>query len=225
MCSPKLKWQRGTNAALTVAQINGRPVLQPTCNQVSSLEKRNSVKKPSTKISSPPSTPSPTHTANPKTKPSSLSPPISPKLKSPRPLAIKRNNDPDGLNSRAEKVLTVPQCSNKQASSIKKSKKSGGLAAAPSIDTFQLKYCSSMIIETPGSLAATRREHVAMMQEQRKIRIAHYGRTKSAQYEGKVAPLELLSDQEEKRCTFITPNSGMETCLCCTYLVEGKNIL
>lgn len=210
MCSPKLKWQRGANASLTVAQINGRPVLQPTCNQVSSLERRNSVKKTSPKIPSPPSLPSPTDTANPKTKPFSLSPPVSPKLKSPRPPALKRNNDPDGLNSRAEKVLT-PQCSPKQASSIKKSKKSGGVAAAHSVETFQLKYCSSMIIETPGRIAAARREHIAMMQEQRKIRTAHYGRTKSSKYEGKVAPLESLSAQEEKRCTFITPNSGMET--------------
>ncbi|XP_062161333.1 uncharacterized protein LOC133868449 [Alnus glutinosa] len=207
MCSPKLKWQRETNATLTIAQINGRPVLQPTCNQVSSLERRNSVKKTSPKkIPSPPSIPSPTETANPKTKPFSLSPPISPNLKSPRPPALKRNNDLDGLNSRAEKVLT-PQCLTKQASLIKKSKKSGGVAAAPSVDTFQLKYCSSVIIETPGSIAEARREHVAMMQQQRKIRIAHYGRTKSAKYEGKVAPLDSLSGQEEKRCTFITPNS------------------
>jgi DNA-3-methyladenine glycosylase I len=68
-----------------------------------------------------------------------------------------------------------------------------------------------MITETPGRIAAARREHVAMMQEQRKIRTAHYGRTKSSKYEGKVAPLESLSAREEKRCTFITPNSGMET--------------
>lgn len=212
MCSPKLKWQRETNATLTIAQINGRPVLQPTFNQVSSLERRNSVKKTSPKKPFPPSIPSPTDTANPKTNPSSLSPPISPNLKSPRPPALKRNNDLDGLNSRAEKVLT-PQCLTKQASLIKKSKKSGGVAAAPSVDTFQLKYCSSMIIETPGSIAEARREHVAMMQQQRKIRIAHYGRTKSAEYEGKVAPLDSLSGQEEKRCTFITPNSGMVTYL------------
>jgi DNA-3-methyladenine glycosylase I len=70
-----------------------------------------------------------------------------------------------------------------------------------------------VIIETPGSIAEARREHVAMMQQQRKIRIAHYGRTKSAKYEGKVAPLDSLSGQEEKRCTFITPNSGMVTYL------------
>ncbi|KAJ6393327.1 hypothetical protein OIU77_022737 [Salix suchowensis] len=62
-----------------------------------------------------------------------------------------------------------------------------------------------------GSIAAARREHVAGMQEQRKMRIAHYGRTKSAKYQGKVVPADSSAtntiSREEKRCSFITPNS------------------
>ncbi|XP_018824527.2 uncharacterized protein LOC108993927 [Juglans regia] len=209
MCSSnKLKLHRGTNVTPTIAQINGRPVLQPTCNQVFSLERRNSVKKSSpTNAPSPKSTPStpPTDTANARAKPS-LSPPISPKLKSPRLPALKRINGPNGLNSRADIVL-APPCSTKPATPIKRPKKAGGAGAAPPVDTFTLKYRSSMIVEAPGSIAAARREQMAMMQEQRKIRTAHYGRTTFAKYEGKVAPLDSSSGQEEKRCTFITPNS------------------
>ncbi|KAJ6393326.1 hypothetical protein OIU77_022737 [Salix suchowensis] len=70
---------------------------------------------------------------------------------------------------------------------------------------------TSLLVESPGSIAAARREHVAGMQEQRKMRIAHYGRTKSAKYQGKVVPADSSAtntiSREEKRCSFITPNS------------------
>ncbi|KAL0352627.1 UNVERIFIED_CONTAM: putative GMP synthase [glutamine-hydrolyzing] [Sesamum angustifolium] len=68
----------------------------------------------------------------------------------------------------------------------------------------------------PGSIAAARREQVAIFHEQRKLRIAHYGRTAT-----KSSPPNNNNDrsssnlaannsgpvQQEKRCSFITPNS------------------
>ncbi|KAK1557012.1 hypothetical protein Q3G72_016169 [Acer saccharum] len=198
--------------------INGRPVLQPTSNQVPNLERRNSLKK-TTSPKSPTLKPTPlplrtstTTTSNVKTNKSSLSPPISPKLKSPRPPAVKRGNDPNELNSSAEKVMT-PRCTTtKLVNSIKKPKSTtttnGGGAALilPSYDT------TALIVDSPGSIAAARREQVAIMQEQRKMKIAHYGRTKSAKFEGKVGDGLLDSSLtgvvgKEKRCSFITPNS------------------
>lgn len=187
MCSSKSKLHSAT-------QINGRPVLQPTSNQVPSLEKRNSIKKTGS-----PKSPITTDNVNSKSFTKSLlSPPVSPKLKSPRPAAVKRGNDPNVLNTSAEKIMTPK----KLASLVKKPKNVG---VAPCYD-------SSLIVEAPGSIAAARREHVAIMQEQRKLRIAHYGRTKSAKFEGKVPGLDSFAngdnnDREEKRCSFITPNS------------------
>ncbi|EXB83232.1 Putative Glutamine amidotransferase [Morus notabilis] len=206
MCSSKPKTLLGTNTITSAEpKINGRPVLQPTCNRVSSLERRMSLKKTTPKSPTSPPLALPIQNGACKTKPSTLSPPVSPKLPSPRPPAIKRGKDPNyELNSSAEKVLT-PRCIIKSTSSIKKSKKCGGAGVVAET----LKNSSSLIVEAPGSIAAARREQVAIMQEQRKIRIAHYGRTKSAKFEGKVvAPmLDSSVGKEQKRCSYITPNS------------------
>ncbi|GFS44768.1 DNA glycosylase superfamily protein [Actinidia rufa] len=176
------------------SDINGRPVLQPACNRVPLLDRCNSLKKGSRKSSSAPLQPL-TPSPNPKNKPSLVvTPPISPKLKSPRPPAIKRGNDPNGLNSSVEKVVTPRNTSSTKSvvTSVKKSKKS---------------------VEAPGSIAAARREQVAIMQVERKMKIAHYGRAKSAKYQGKGVPLDsnsasnIATVREEKRCNFITRNS------------------
>ncbi|TXG48406.1 hypothetical protein EZV62_027700 [Acer yangbiense] len=217
MCSSKSNKPNMTTPKIA-QMINGRLVLQPTSNQVPNLERRNSLKK-TTSPKSPTLKPTPlplrtstTTTSNVKTNKSSLSPPISPKLKSPRPPAVKRGNDPNELNSSAEKVMT-PRCTTtKLVNSIKKPKSTtttnGGGAALilPSYDT------TALIVDSPGSIAAARREQVAIMQEQRKMKIAHYGRTKSAKFEGKVSDGQLDSSLtgvvgKEKRCSFITPNS------------------
>jgi DNA-3-methyladenine glycosylase I len=71
-----------------------------------------------------------------------------------------------------------------------------------------------LITEAPGSIAAVRREHMALQQAQRKMKIVHYGRSKSAKFEN-IVPFDSSSNittkiaEEEKRCSFITPNSGM----------------
>ncbi|KAH7569740.1 hypothetical protein ACOSP7_013415 [Xanthoceras sorbifolium] len=224
MCSSKSNKPNMTTPK--IAQINGRPVLQPTSNQVPNLERRNSLKKttspksPTLKHAPLPLPTSTTNTtSNVKTNKSYslLSPPISPKLKSPRPPAVKRGNDPNELNSSAEKVMT-PRCTTtKLVNSVKKPKSTtttnggAGVGAAvvlPSYDT------TALIVDAPGTIAAARREQVANLQEQRKMRIAHYGRTKSAKFEGKVNGLDssvtgvvVVVAGKEKRCSFITPNS------------------
>lgn len=216
----------------TVARINGRPVLQPTCNLVPRLERPNSLKKVSPLVPPSPSpSPSPlppalpTSATSPRTK-ALLTPPISPKLKSPRPPAVKRGNDPNGLNLSAEKIA-IPKVSSKTPTLERKKSKSfkgiiygDGAAAAVSyvgvspLVEASLTYSSSLITEAPGSIAAGRREQMALLQAQRKMRIAHYGRSKSEKFE-KVVPFDSSSDittkptEEEKRCSFITPNSGI----------------
>ncbi|KAK6916943.1 Methyladenine glycosylase [Dillenia turbinata] len=202
MCTSKSKMEQRLDMNPKVVHIDGRPVLQPTSNRVPILESRASFKKASSKT---PNSLAPSSNGNTKT-----SPPLSPKLKSPRPPAVKRGNDPNGLSLSTEKVL-MPCNTAKQATSIKKSKNAsnGGVSTANCV----LKYPSSFIVEAPGSIAAARREQVAMMQVQRKMKIAHYGRTKSAKYEGNVVPLDssvpsdAATPREEKRCSFITHNS------------------
>lgn len=214
----------------TLSHINGRPVLQPNCNRTPLLERRNSLKKSSTNSSNTPLQPLPSSApagatitsstggnSSPKIRASvTTTPPASPKLKSPRQPATKRGNDPNGLSSSVDKVVTPRSTTKSSVTSVKKSKKSsnGGNVtnSAENLSPSSLKYSSSLIVEAPGSIAAARREQVAIMQVQRKMRIAHYGRTKSAKYEGKVIPLDpsattTTTVKEEKRCNFITSNS------------------
>jgi len=207
MCSSKAKVTVGIESSTTphVARINGRPVLQPTCNHVPNLERRNSIKKSTPKSLSPLPLPNKTTTT-------SLTPPISPKPKSPtRPLAVKRGNDNNGLNLSCEKIsipksiMKTPTLERKKSKSFKEG--SFGIEAS-------LSYSSSLITDSPGSIAAVRREQVALQQAQRKMKIAHYGRSKSAKFE-RVFPIDPSSaldskttNEEEKRCSFITANSG-----------------
>ncbi|KAJ4702755.1 putative DNA-3-methyladenine glycosylase [Melia azedarach] len=124
---------------------------------------------------------------------SSLSPPISPKIKSPIPPAVKRGNNPNEPNS-------------------KKPKKSTSVGVGVGVGV-AASYDSALIVEAPGSIATARRQQAAIIQEQRKLRIAHYGRrtTKSANFEAKLSGFDSLANpnisQEQKRCSFITPNS------------------
>ncbi|XLU27776.1 hypothetical protein S245_063842 [Arachis hypogaea] len=210
MCSSKAKVTVGIeatniNTAATMARINGRPVLQPTCNRVPSLvERRNSIKK----VLSPPLLPG---------KVASLTtPPVSPKSKSPRPPAVKRSSGGsdgnNGLNSSSEKIV-IPRSSVTKAPSLER-KKSKSFKEGSCVVEASLSYSSSLITDSPGSIAAVRREQMALQQAQRKMRIAHYGRSKSAKFERVVVPLPDPSSTtlpskiiDEKRCSFITPNS------------------
>ncbi|KAK1576570.1 hypothetical protein Q3G72_015017 [Acer saccharum] len=225
MCSSKVKVTTGIEPIKpAVAKINGRPVLQPTCNRVPNLERRTSLKK----LSPPPLPTFATTTVNKSNNKTSLSgsatPPISPKSKSPRPQAIKRGNDNNninGLNSSSEKVVTprnntvIKTLERKKSKSFKEASSSGHVLGN-SYTEASLTYSSSLIVESPGSIAAVRREQMALQHAQRKMRIAHYGRSKSAKFESnKIVPLHdhndhnSSTDQEEdhKRCSFITANS------------------
>ncbi|RZC67591.1 hypothetical protein C5167_011282 [Papaver somniferum] len=234
MCNSKAKnnWKATTTSTIVdtpvtpppVSQMDGRPVLQPAGNRVACLDRRNSLKKVSLKTPPPP-------TSTTKTKPSSSttsSPPISPKSKSPRPPALKRGNDPNGLNSSIDKSLTPRLTTPKLTPTLvrKKSKKSLTINVNNSISPMtsssttktierssSFNYPSSLIVESPGSIAAARREQVTLIQAQRKMKIAHYGRSKSAKFEGNIIPVidtssnTLVTSPREKRCSFITGNS------------------
>ncbi|KAI5420982.1 uncharacterized protein LOC127075618 [Lathyrus oleraceus] len=207
MCSSKTKVttvgiEITTTATSPVAKINGRPVLQPTCNRVPNIERRNSIKK------LPPPTLPPLQTKT------SSTPPLSPKLlKSPRPTPTptKRINESNLLNTSSEKIVT-PRNSTKTLT-LKKSKSFKEGSCGNSTES-SLSYSSSLITDSPGSIAGLRREQMALQHAQRKMKIAHYGRSKSAKFESLVVPLDTLnnlasktSQVEEKRCSFITANS------------------
>ncbi|KAJ4836928.1 hypothetical protein Tsubulata_022035 [Turnera subulata] len=225
MCSSDAKVTTGVEPTpVPLARINGRPVLQPTCNRVPTLERRNSLKKVSP--NPPPPLPLPTSgdgtttttTTTKVNKANLFTPPASPKSKSPRPPAIKRGNDANnGLNSSSEKVVIpksgtkAPSLDRKKSKSFKES--SVGIGLLPSSTEASLSYSSSLIMESPGSIAAVRREQMALQHAQRKMRIAHYGRSKSAKFESKIVPIDssmgatVKTEEEEKRCSFITANS------------------
>ncbi|KAK9068506.1 hypothetical protein SSX86_012620 [Deinandra increscens subsp. villosa] len=128
-------------------------------------------------------------------------PPISPKLKSPRQPAVKRggnNNDMTSSSDRLQLPLPTRSTTPKSVIPVKKSKKSTltidhdhhhfrsnsvDSAASTSPNSLAVKYSSASIVDSPGSIAAARREQVVVMQVQRKMRIAHYGRSKSAKFD------------------------------------------
>ncbi|KAF8081546.1 hypothetical protein N665_0879s0002 [Sinapis alba] len=70
-------------------------------------------------------------------------------------------------------------------------------------------YPSCLITEAPGSIAAVRREQVAAEQALRKLKTAHYGRSKSTLTNfncSKVVPL-IHPHPLPQRCSFLTPTS------------------
>ncbi|KAF8109459.1 hypothetical protein N665_0095s0032 [Sinapis alba] len=72
-------------------------------------------------------------------------------------------------------------------------------------------YPSLLITDAPGSIAAVRREQVAAQQALRKLKIAHYGRSKSTLTSfnsSKIVPLvHPHPHPHPQRCSFITPTS------------------
>ncbi|KAJ6816140.1 uncharacterized protein M6B38_417350 [Iris pallida] len=206
MCNSKIKSSHA---------IDGRPVLQPACNRVAAPpDAARPLKKSLQRSLSSPITISLTTTNNinaseafPIISKKLYSPPISPK-----PKPVKRGNDPNSLNSSTEKPAT-PKKSVPLPIVRKKSKKS--LTEPPTTASVSIKnpsppYESSPLHtdRAPGSIAAAHKEQASLAQAQRKMRIAHYGRTPA---KAAVAPVETAAaaagNQEEKRCSFITPNS------------------
>lgn len=211
MCSLKTR----VHQAPAIARTNGRPVLQQhPCNQILSPERRNSLAKKSLPPRSPrqlsnstadsPHDPCTIHLAPADNVKLALTPPISPKKKMPRISILKKGNEPTTASSALsgpDKVLAL-QCTTRSTN------KSVGQAPPPSPDTLLTKSVSA----PPGSIAAARKEQIASLQEQRKQKIAHYGRVKPFKREGKVVPFNpssalAVADREEKRCSFITASS------------------
>ncbi|KAI3518826.1 hypothetical protein L1887_07650 [Cichorium endivia] len=234
MCSSKSKLVQPTQVnvdatptANMVSDINGRPVLQPAkSNRV--LARRFPKKiLPVPKFASiAPVQPPPLRTTTTPSAKTKSNPPISPKLKSPRQPAIKRggNNQPECVNPSSERLLLTPSTKYTTQNSIipvKKTKNTTGTSGGGSrtnLNSLVVKYSSMAIVDSPGSIATARREQVAAMQVQRKMKIAHYGRSKSAKYDGcskltsfidpnSLTDTTTYNVTEEKRCSFITPNS------------------
>ncbi|KAK4399579.1 putative GMP synthase [glutamine-hydrolyzing] [Sesamum angolense] len=170
--------------------MNGRAVLHPNSDRTPLLERRNSFD-----IALLNTTSSPTNTITPdSTFPPQLlnnknryTPPASPTKPKPKP---------------KPKSPTVPPLLNIKRISPNPPPKSN--SKTPSTDP----QSSSDL--APGSIAAARREQVAIFHEQRKLRIAHYGRTatkSSPPNNNNDRSSSNLAVQQEKRCSFITPNS------------------
>ncbi|RRT34018.1 hypothetical protein B296_00045387 [Ensete ventricosum] len=214
MCNSKIQSGHAM-ASAAVAEIDGRPVLQPasnTSNRIAMPEAGRPLKKTFHKSISLPTSFTKHAARSDVVDPGSatvpkLSPPVSPKLKPASKAAPKRSNDPNGLNTSTDK----PSAKSRPAMMTRSKSSVGASQVVPSLDS-SLLSCD----RAPGSIAAAQREHAVLMQAQRKMRIAHYGRT-PAKLEGKVVPVDSsvlidASGQEEKRCSFITPNSGKKSC-------------
>ncbi|CAA6658150.1 unnamed protein product [Spirodela intermedia] len=186
MCSSTMKAHRA-GTGQSVAQIDGRRVLQPACNRVViGRETGRPMKKlHDLKVNA------------------AASPAISvaseeveacdyggqvvitsrPPVQTPKTVH-RRSDDPKGLNSSAEKPVSPSAV----LKSLKKSAQAcAHVHAIPSLPAQQGKATA------PGSIAAAQREQATFIRAQRKMKIAHYGRAR-----------ERFLPQDEKRCSFIT---------------------
>ncbi|KAG6484388.1 probable GMP synthase [glutamine-hydrolyzing] [Zingiber officinale] len=209
MCNSKIK----SALARQVAEIEGRPVLQPPSNRIAPPEAARPLKKTFLKSLSLPSSftknaarPDADHIAA--ATPTKLSPPVSPKPKKPK-AAPPRGSESNGLSTSGDKLAVAKLPLTKLTRPvIKRSMSSVGAGE------FVVSPESMSLLgfdRAPGSIAAAQREHAVLAQAQRKMRIAHYGRT-PAKLDGKVVPVDSstpndANSQEEKRCSFITSNS------------------
>lgn len=131
--------------------------------------------------------------------PKSLIHPIASKIASPRPKSL--NSPPLSPNSKPIRKLACYEKPKPAAKPVTLSERTdGGCREVKSTVTVQ---------KQPGSIAAARREEVAMKQEERKKKISHYGRVKSVQSNEKNLNVENEKKKKKKRCSFITTSSGL----------------
>ncbi|GJN17447.1 hypothetical protein PR202_gb04511 [Eleusine coracana subsp. coracana] len=180
MCNSNVK-----SAAAGVAQIDGRPVLQPAGNRVAPTpDAARPLKKSLHKSFSMPASYDNNNAAYAAPRPAPAE--KAAYLPPPTPAAAR-------ATTKAEKSRTT------------KAGKKAGAAVLPVVT-----FAALDAFEPAGSIAAAQREHVALAQAQRKQRIAHYGRTASfSRVEGRVGTATAASPtgHDEKRCSFITPYS------------------
>lgn len=180
-----------------VAQIDGRPVLQPAGNRVAAPEPDASrpLKKSLQKSLSMPAYYDSNATAGARPAPA-------------------ENTTRAAANS---SPLPPAKAATKAAGAFP-AEKSGRSKAARRPGAVPPPVVAFAALEAAGSIAAAQREHAAQAQAQRKSRIAHYGRTASfSRVEGRVGatataepavPASPTTGLDEKRCSFITPYSG-----------------
>uniref|UniRef100_A0A1D1YPP6 DNA-3-methyladenine glycosylase 1 n=2 Tax=Anthurium amnicola TaxID=1678845 RepID=A0A1D1YPP6_9ARAE len=239
MCNYTIKARHAAGLG-AVAEIDGRPVLQPASNRVVTVEAGRPFKKPvasAPRVSPPPlplpcalsapppctgdkaaahtdaevivvvtgSSPSAVAATTPVTL-TKLPIPASPKPKVAAKTVHRRSEDPNGLNSSGEIKPTSPKSAPRPAPALrKKSKRSG--QAAPSVHPHVTLLDRLDLKAVPGSIAAAQREQATLRQAQRKMRIAHYGRTPGKAVLVNSSGAADDGAPEEKRCSFITSNS------------------
>lgn len=125
------------------------------------------------------------------------------KLPNRAPLLERRNNS----SAAYPEFLAPPIIRSKTTDDQPKARPTKSLNKSKS---FSYSPMAAIMEYEAGSIAAARREQVASLHEQRKMRIAHYGRaTKSKLLPPPPQdPPPLSNNINDKRCTFITPNSG-----------------
>ena len=180
-----------------VAQIDGRPVLQPAGNRVAPPEGARPLKKSLHKSLSMPASFDNNAAARPAPENTTRAAPAAPLLPPATPASV---------TARATKAAAAAA----EKSRAKGSRKPGAVLPV-------VTFAALEAFEPAGSIAAAQREHAALAQAQRKLRIAHYGRTASfSRVEGRVGATATAEPAvpaspaglDEKRCSFITPYSG-----------------
>ncbi|KAL5228638.1 hypothetical protein ABZP36_016903 [Zizania latifolia] len=197
MCNSNVK-------SVGVAQIDGRPVLQPAGNRVAAPERARPLKKSLQKSLSMPASyyntavvttcaaaPENTRASDFARAAASLLPPPT----------------PASVNAKATRAAGAKAAAAAVGGLDRNRKpKKAGAAVLPVVT-----FAGLEAFEPAGSIAAAQREHAALAQAQRKLRIAHYGRTASfSRVEGRVSATATGTadpGHDEKRCSFITPYS------------------
>ncbi|KAG0539774.1 hypothetical protein BDA96_03G350700 [Sorghum bicolor] len=192
-----------------VAQIDGRPVLQPAGNRVAAApDAARPLKKSLQK---------------------SLSMPASYDNNNNATAAARATAPPENTRAAATAAAsllppTTPARATTKAAGAAEKSRSAKASRKPGAVLPVVTFAALEAFEpaAAGSIAAAQREHAAQAQAQRKMRIAHYGRTASfSRVEGRVgatatATATAAADpavpasptgHDEKRCSFITPYS------------------
>jgi DNA-3-methyladenine glycosylase I len=205
-----------------VAQIDGRPVLQPAGNRVAAApDAARPLKKSLQK---------------------SLSMPASYDNNNNATAAARATAPPENTRAAATAAAslltpTTPARATTKAAGAAEKSRSAKASRKPGAVLPVVTFAALEAFEpaAAGSIAAAQREHAAQAQAQRKMRIAHYGRTASfSRVEGRVgatatATATAAADpavpasptgHDEKRCSFITPYSGKQKHKTCCYLTR-----
>ncbi|KAL6853842.1 hypothetical protein ACP4OV_019871 [Aristida adscensionis] len=186
-----------------VAQINGRPVLQPAGNRVAAPDAARPLKKSLQKsLSMPASLDNAAGAAAPENAHAAGGKPAAAAAASLLPPT------PASAGARATKAAAAKAAAAAAAVAAEKSRTTKARKAAAVLPVVTFAALEAFEPAAAGSIAAAQREHVALAQAQRKQRIAHYGRTASfSRVEGRVGAAADPAGHDEKRCSFITPYS------------------